>query len=1446
MQGGSIAGGGLYSGVEKILPKQVDFIGLSVYGGTIVLCLLCLVYTELLKAWRRRRHGDPILKGAVRWAAAAGDLEALDALSLAPQFDIESALDGFTALHAAAIGGHRDAVLWLCQRGADVHALKNDGWDDTALHYAAARGDLGTAQVLLSYGADPSPVNAYAATPAELARKRRHEKLANLLDAFDSGKSKPPLPKELEGWKPLDRAVSDSGCDTADIEAGSKSAKMQSKRTLSKEQDVAWRAAMARSHDGLGTEGTKMKPYTKLYRILAVLMQGTSLAYLAWRGMRSIVPYPTGVYLYSLIFYAFELSFMPLSFVFVVSLWNTIDRSARWVGDMLPKDELPHVDVYVVRYSESVDVLEPTVIAALNMNWPGDKLTVHILDDGAGKDVLKMVRRLRYQLTCMKREARLVYVARRRVHGVPHHAKAGNINHAILRSQGQGAFIMVLDTDMIAHPDFLQRTIGHFYHRGNEGSGGWVQKKRTAFIQTPQDFWNVPPSDPMVHCARFFYGPMLQGRDGVGATPCCGTGVVFNRTSLVSIGGQSYGSITEDYNTSMNLFASGFSSMFLNERLVYGMAPEGLIDVFKQRQRWAMGALQIIFNDNPLKKTGLTLVQSMLFFEAGAYHFLAAPTLLLCLVPFTFIFLGVAPVTAYHMWEFAAAFAPYFLTNRLTMWVSARGIKGADIELWRGWQMWIWMAPNHIKAIWAVIKSETFLRKIFRSKPIAFKVTGKEGSSRLGSAPPVPKDIHALWDTFCVTWYFVLYDLLLLAAIVYIIYGGVTHLIAPWILVVDFTSLFWVSLNCWCIWPPVSTLLPRVETAQGWRIQWKALVPGAVLETDLSGFGTTAMKISRAQTLPPRNSGAPQQFLELGRFSGNGHSSAHGAAVAVARSYRNEELTTTQDTKSDKSGNLASSQSDALVVAPKWGQAGTPNGQLSSATTRASSGNFGRVAAPLLTSASMQASALLTATILPERDAHSSVAARQPSLLAVAPSGELFPAPAGSMPYDILPSAFSLGGGMSITRRASLGRNLSIPRRDSLRRDSLQGVSFDQQIQMAAEQAMRGTSSKAPPPDPLSRALSPAFSLQRAPSAKPSWMPTTIEEDASFRGSRVSYSGPNGQAMLKAATAEAGDVIAAAAAKLLTVAEAEEELETAAAEESNPFAGYGAFTSDSESGGNTGEASRQASAMLRATLAGGNAANELAALAALTGDFDALRGLAPVTNSPFVIEDIRTREIPSIKNSPAGASPRPPPPPPPAFRQQQPSSQVVSPRNAKVSFQGVSPFDADQGPPVPFNAPKQQLPADTTGYLEQSIRIDGAQESTFLTDSLILHEQAALEENFLSPFAAMAENAWGTLNAASESAPSAAQIRKRAASRQLLDIAATLSPGSSAALRTGSVLVVPVMPASIFDHSIVAKPSFEASPPAPRDFTYLIVTMTLVLGLIACSLAEVPLRNVDY
>ena len=97
----------------------------------------------------------------------------------------------------------------------------------------------------------------------------------------------------------------------------------------------------------------------------------------------------------------------------------------------------------------------------------------------------------------------------------------------------------------------------------------------------------------MGHRAAFFYGPMMQGRDGIGACPCVGTGVIFRRAALISIGGQAFGSITEDYNSAMTLMGAGFSSIYLNERLIYGLAPDDLESVFKQRLRWGMGSLQV-------------------------------------------------------------------------------------------------------------------------------------------------------------------------------------------------------------------------------------------------------------------------------------------------------------------------------------------------------------------------------------------------------------------------------------------------------------------------------------------------------------------------------------------------------------------------------------------------------------------------------------------------------------------------------------------------------------------------------------------------------------------------------------------------------------------------------------------------------------------------------------
>eukprot|EP00952_Eustigmatos_sp_NYUAD-ZCMA_P009848 40596-Eustigmatos_ZCMA.PRE.1 len=59
----------------------------------------------------------------------------------------------------------------------------------------------------------------------------------------------------------------------------------------------------------------------------------------------------------------------------------------------------------------------------------------------------------------------LRYIAREKVKGVPHHAKAGNLNNVLMNCGTKGDFVVVFDCDMICDRAFIQALLPHFYRR---------------------------------------------------------------------------------------------------------------------------------------------------------------------------------------------------------------------------------------------------------------------------------------------------------------------------------------------------------------------------------------------------------------------------------------------------------------------------------------------------------------------------------------------------------------------------------------------------------------------------------------------------------------------------------------------------------------------------------------------------------------------------------------------------------------------------------------------------------------------------------------------------------------------------------------------------------------------------------------------------------------------
>ena len=96
-----------------------------------------------------------------------------------------------------------------------------------------------------------------------------------------------------------------------------------------------------------------------------------------------------------------------------------------------------------------------------------------------------------------------------------------------------------------------------------------------------------------------FFNVIQPGKDRHNAAFFCGSCAVIRRSALMSIGGFSAHSITEDFETSLRLHASGWRSAYQCEALAYGLSARTAESFHTLRARWGRGTLQVLRRFEP-------------------------------------------------------------------------------------------------------------------------------------------------------------------------------------------------------------------------------------------------------------------------------------------------------------------------------------------------------------------------------------------------------------------------------------------------------------------------------------------------------------------------------------------------------------------------------------------------------------------------------------------------------------------------------------------------------------------------------------------------------------------------------------------------------------------------------------------------------------------------------
>jgi cellulose synthase/poly-beta-1,6-N-acetylglucosamine synthase-like glycosyltransferase len=246
------------------------------------------------------------------------------------------------------------------------------------------------------------------------------------------------------------------------------------------------------------------------------------------------------------------------------------------------------------------------------MDWPRDRLTIQLLDDGDSHAHDELAANVRAQVP----DDVNFHILRR---GDRKGFKAGNLAFGLCHSDAP--FVAVLDADFVPPADFLRRTVPVLLADSGLAfvQARWGHANRTANWLTRVQGLLLDGHFAVEQEARFRAGLPLSFNGSAG---------VWNRTAIEQGGGWTGDTLTEDLDLSMRCMMEGWRGAMVSDLVVPGELPQTAAAWRAQQARWTKGHAQVARKLLPTiwssalplwKKTAMTLQMCQFAFYMLAF-----------------------------------------------------------------------------------------------------------------------------------------------------------------------------------------------------------------------------------------------------------------------------------------------------------------------------------------------------------------------------------------------------------------------------------------------------------------------------------------------------------------------------------------------------------------------------------------------------------------------------------------------------------------------------------------------------------------------------------------------------------------------------------------------------------------------------------------------------------